>query len=47
MMATHVKKRRPVSSGKHRKSIRKMEAVFQPESPQIFPGGVRPFPDKW
>ena len=40
---THVKKCRPVPVGKHRKSIQKMEAVFQPESLRIFPDKFRPF----
>ena len=39
---THVKKCRPVPGRKHRKSIRKMEAVFQPESLQIFSDKFRP-----
>ena len=40
---SHVKKCRPVPVGKHWKSIRKMEAVFQPENLRIFPEEFRPF----
>ena len=41
--STHVKKCRPIPVEKHRKSIRKMEAVVQLESLGIFPDKFRPF----